>query len=115
MTRLLKSRSLKKLGVSFLFLLLTLEVLDRVFPLPSPGRGSPFATIVVARDGTPLRAFPGDDHVWRHPVSLQDVSPLYIESLVNYEDRMFRWHPGVNPFALMRAGWQVLRYRRVVS
>jgi penicillin-binding protein 1C len=90
-------------------------VLDWWFPLPSPGRNSPYAVIVLARDGTPLRAFPGDDHVWRHPVSLKDVSPLYLDALVTYEDRMFRWHPGVNPLALVRAAWQRLRYGHIVS
>src|SRR2546426_736930 len=94
---------------------LTLEVLDRCFPLPAPGRDSPYATVVVARDGTPLRAFPGDDNVWRHPVLLNEVSPLYLDALVRYEDRMFRWHPGVNPVALIRAGFQWVRYGRIVS
>jgi penicillin-binding protein 1C len=92
-----------------------LAALDWCFPLPKPGRNSPYALIVLARDGTPLRAFPGDDHVWRHPVSLNDVSPLYMDALVRYEDRWFRWHPGVNPFALARAGWQRLHYGRIVS
>ena len=98
-----------------LILLLTLAALDWYFPLPTPGRDSPYALVVVARDGTPLRAFPGDDHVWRHPVSLSEVSPLYLEAFITYEDKWFRWHPGVNPFALMRAGWQLARHRRVVS
>ncbi|MDP1705832.1 MAG: penicillin-binding protein 1C, partial [Sulfurimicrobium sp.] len=55
------------------------------------------------------------DHVWRHPVALADVSPRYIEALIRYEDRAFRWHPGVNPVALLRAGWQWLRHGRIVS
>src|SRR5262245_46233819 len=92
-----------------------LLALDLVFPLPEPGRDSPYATVVVARDGTPLRAFPGEDHVWRHPVSLKDISSLYLEALVAYEDKAFRWHPGVNPFALARAGWQRLVHGRIVS
>src|SRR2546425_12578875 len=108
-------RNLRKLGVSLAILLLTLEALDRCFPLPTPGRDSPYAMVVVARDGTPLRAFPGDDHVWRHPVLLSDVSPLYADALISYEDKWFRWHPGFNPFALMRAGWQLARHRHVVS
>ena len=86
--------------------LLALLVLDRLFPLPAPGRDSPYALVVLARDGTPLRAFPDNQHVWRHAVTLRQVSPLYLEALVAYEDRAFWWHPGVNPLALMRAGWQ---------
>lgn len=110
-----RGRKLKKVGAGLLILFLTLEVLDRCFPLPAPGRDSPYATVVVARDGTPLRAFPGDDYVWRHPVLLNEVSPLYLDALVRYEDRMFRWHPGVNPVALIRAGFQWVRYGRIVS
>ncbi|RJF99947.1 penicillin-binding protein 1C [Noviherbaspirillum saxi] len=90
-------------------------ILDRMFPLPAPGRDSPYAVVVVARDGTPLRAFPDKDHVWRHPVALNEVSPLYLEALTAYEDRAFWWHPGVNPFALVRAGWQWLVHGKVVS
>jgi penicillin-binding protein 1C len=89
--------------------------LDRLFPPPQPGRDAPYALVVVARDGTPLRAFPDRQHVWRHPVALADVSPLYVDALIAYEDRYFRWHPGINPLALARAGWQWTRHGRVVS
>src|SRR5437867_1817682 len=101
--------------ISALALLLAFAASDRCFPVPTAGRDSPYALVVLARDGTPLRAFPGSDHVWRHPVSLDEVSPLYLDALIKYEDRTFRWHPGVNPFALLRAGWQWLRYGRVIS
>jgi penicillin-binding protein 1C len=108
-------RQIRNIGVCLAIILIALASLDRCFPLPQPGRDSPYAVVVVARDGTPLRAFPGDDHVWRHPVSLNEVSPLYLDALVAYEDRMFRWHPGVNPLALVRASWQWLRHGHVVS
>lgn len=98
-----------------LLALLVLAGLDRAFPPPVPGRDAPNALLIVARDGTPLRAFPDRDHVWRHPVALADVSPLYLEALVRYEDRWFRWHAGVNPLALTRAAWQWLRHGRIVS
>jgi penicillin-binding protein 1C len=85
---------------------------DQLWPPPLPGRSAPQAQLVVARDGTPLRAFPDREHIWRHPVGIEDVSPRYIEALVAYEDRSFWWHPGVNPWALLRAGWQWLRMAR---
>jgi penicillin-binding protein 1C len=108
-------RNLRVFGAAAVILLVSLETLDRCFPLPAPGRNSPYAVAVVARDGTPLRAFAGDDHIWRYTVSLSQVSPLYLEALVAYEDRMFRRHPGVNPIALVRAGWQWLRHGHIVS
>src|SRR5215470_14876430 len=106
---------MKIIGAAVLILLVGFETLDRCFPLPAPGRNSPFAVAVIGRDGTPLRAFAGDDHVWRYPVSSNEVSPLYLDALVTYEDRTFRWHPGVNPVALIRAGWQWLRHGHIVS
>lgn len=106
-----RSKALRWLLVATLVLL----ALDQLFPPPLPDQNNDQALLIVARDGTPLRAFPDSDHVWRHPVTLAEVSPLYIEALLAYEDRWFRWHPGVNPVALMRAGWQWLWHGRVVS
>src|SRR6516164_9322793 len=63
--RLLLLPKYKRVLLAIAALLLGLEALDLSFPLPVPGRNSPYAVVVVARDGTPLRAFPGDDRVWR--------------------------------------------------
>jgi penicillin-binding protein 1C len=90
-------------------------VADRLYPLPTPGRAAPFALVVTARDGTPLRAFPDKRYIWRTPITLAEVSPRYVQALIGYEDRAFWWHPGVNPFALLRAAGQWLLYGRVVS
>jgi len=89
-------------------------VLDRLFPLPLPDEGAG-STVVLARDGRPLRAFPDRDGIWRYPVAIEDVSPLYIEALLTYEDRWFWRHPGVNPLALGRAFAQWIAHRRAVS
>lgn len=76
---------------------------------------APHAQVVLARDGTPLRAFPDAAHIWRNPVHLDEVSPRYVDAVLAYEDRWFYWHPGVNPFALMRAAAQWAWHGRVVS
>ncbi|KFC06632.1 penicillin-insensitive transglycosylase/transpeptidase [Trabulsiella guamensis ATCC 49490] len=86
---------------------------DRLWPLPlnevAPAR------VVVAEDGTPLWRFADTDGIWRYPVTLNDVSPHYLEALIQYEDRWFWEHPGVNPFSIARAAWQDLSARRVIS
>src|SRR5690606_7856708 len=94
--------------------LLALLALDLAFPPPLPDAGG-HATLVTARDGTPLRAFPDARGVWRLPAAAETVSPLYVEALLAYEDRWFRAHPGVNPAALLRAAWQAVRHGRIVS
>ncbi|HEV7490210.1 MAG TPA: penicillin-binding protein 1C, partial [Rhodanobacteraceae bacterium] len=100
-------------AVAILLLALAL-LLDRLFPLPLPGPTSG-STVVLARDGTPLRTFPDIDGVWRYPIKPEDVSPLYVEAVLTYEDRWFYKHPGVNPFALARAFGQWVVHRHLVS
>ena len=94
-------RCLRAVLVAVILLLLAAFVLDRLFPLqlPAPDTGS---TVVLARDGTPLRAFADSDGVWRYPTTAKRVSPLYLQALLTYEDRWFYRHPGVNPYALLR-------------
>jgi penicillin-binding protein 1C len=77
-------------------------VLDSIYPLKTFDPTN-YSTIIAARDDTPLRSFPDQNGVWRSPVTLDQVSPLYIEALLGYEDRYFYYHPGINPFALFRA------------
>ena len=108
--------------------LLTLFLIgDFLFPppffrsLPSSFSGAaqqkntPFAQIVLASDNTPLRAFPDQKHIWRHPVSVKEVSPRYLEVVLAYEDRWFYWHFGVNPVALLRAGAQWILKGKIIS
>ena len=52
------------------------------------------ARVVVAEDGTPLWRFADAQGVWRYPVTLADVSPRYLQALIQYEDRWFWRHPG---------------------
>lgn len=71
--------------------------------------------VVYARNGEVLSVFLSKDDKWRLNSSVQDVSQKYVESLLFIEDRHFYIHPGVNPFAIIRASWQWLRTGRVVS
>jgi len=107
-------RRARRLALAAGVLALGALALDRLFPLPLPATDDGSA-VVLARDGTPLRAFADRHGVWRYPVTAQDVSPLYLEALLGYEDRWFRWHPGVNPLALLRAAGSLLSRGRIVS
>ncbi|KRG42370.1 penicillin-binding protein 1C [Stenotrophomonas panacihumi] len=95
-------------------LLALLLVLDVLCPPPLP-KAPDVSTLVVAADGTPLRAFADRDGVWRYPATPATVSPLYLQALLTYEDRGFYHHPGINPWALLRASGQWLRAGHVVS
>ncbi|NBA95083.1 peptidoglycan glycosyltransferase PbpC [Pseudomonas sp. R5(2019)] len=90
-----------------------LWIADRIWPLPLPA--DDLARVVLAEDGTPLWRFADAKGVWRYPVTAEQVSPLYLQALLTYEDRWFYRHPGVNPLALGRAAWQNLSGGRVLS
>ncbi|MFJ9992111.1 peptidoglycan glycosyltransferase PbpC [Pseudomonas putida] len=107
------ARILRGIGITVLSSVVLLWLADRLWPLPMPG--DDLARVVLAEDGTPLWRFADADGVWRYPVSPDEVSPLYLEALLTYEDRWFYDHPGVNPLALARAAWLNLRGGRVVS
>ena len=92
-----------------------LLLLNSLYPLNFPRDNALFARITVDDSGRPLRAFADQAGVWRYPTSLEQVSPLYLEVLLTYEDRWFWYHPGVNPLALIRASFQNLLQGRVVS
>ena len=62
-----------------------------------------------------MRAFADKQGIWRYPTTLKKVSPLYIEALLNYEDRYFWQHFGVNPLALIRASFQYLQQGKIIS
>lgn len=103
----------KYLTILIAVLFSTFIICNYLFPIPKNNRH--FSTVVLADDGRPLRAFADENGVWRYPATLNDVSPRYIEALINYEDRWFYHHPGVNPLAMIRATWQMIRYRKLIS
>ncbi|MFA1289738.1 penicillin-binding protein 1C [Xanthomonas axonopodis pv. nakataecorchori] len=109
-----RRRWLRWLRLSAAALLSVMLLLDLAFPLPLP-KSRDTSTLVVARDGTPLRAFADRHGVWRYPATPQSVSPLYLQALLNYEDRWFWRHPGVNPWGLLRAGGQWIGQGHIVS
>src|SRR5688500_11794856 len=71
--------------------------------------------LVLDRNGALLRPFAIADGRWRLATTLADVDPLFIETLIAYEDRRFREHRGVDVRALARAGLQLVAHGRRVS
>ena len=85
-------------------------LLDLAFPLPLPQQRDTSTLVVAARWHAAARLRRS-----RRRVALSGraraVSPLYLQALLNYEDRWFWRHPGINPCRLLRAGRQWLRER----
>ena len=73
------------------------------------------STVILDRKGQLLRPFATADGRWRLPVAAGEVDPRYLAMLKVYEDRRFDTHPGIDPAATLRAAWQWLISRRIVS
>lgn len=64
-----------------------------------------WSRVVMDRNGNLLHLSTAADSRYRLWTPLSGVSPQWIEATLIKEDRWFHWHPGVNPFALVRATW----------
>ncbi|MCB1172918.1 MAG: transglycosylase domain-containing protein [Leptospiraceae bacterium] len=52
---------------------------------------------------------------WRNWIAVEQVPRNTRDLLLLAEDARFFWHPGIDPFAILRASWQNFRQRRIVS
>lgn len=77
--------------------------------------GVPFSGTYLDRKGDPLRIFLTSDDKYRERRHLSDFPPEFIEGILLQEDRYFYAHSGINPGALIKAGWTtyVTKKRRV--
>ena len=82
---------------------IALRLLLAVVPHPALRERIALSRAVTAADGTLLRLTLADDGQYRMWTGLDQLSPLLVEATLRYEDRHFYRHPGVNPFALVRA------------
>ncbi len=87
---------------------------ERMAPL-SFARAEALSVTVLDRHDQLLRAYTAPDGRWRLPVDAKEVDARYLAMLLAFEDARFRSHHGVDPFALGRASWQLIRHRRIVS
>lgn len=76
----------------------------------------PYTTIVCSEDGEIIGARIASDIQWRFPPNDSLAMSAKLKTcLVNYEDRYFYYHPGVNVVALVRALYLNIRYGKIVS
>lgn len=72
------------------------------WPLPQSLTQTPYATMLLARDKSLLGASIATDQQWRF-APVENLPDKYKTSLLLFEDHYFYQHPGINPFALLRA------------
>lgn len=76
-----------------------------VLPKPPLLEEVSFSQCVRDRNGKLLRVTLTSDQKYRVWTSLPNISPALIDATLQFEDKYYRYHPGVNPVALVRAAF----------
>ena len=94
-------RWLRAAGVGVLGFVVLLAALRLVPHAPLSARVA-LSRAIYARGGELLRMTLAEDEQYRLWTPLAEISPLSVRAALTYEDRWFRFHPGVNPLSLAR-------------
>ena len=84
-------------------LLVIIYLIIRIFFTPSLLSDTHFSRAYYDRDGKLLRMTLSADDKYRIYTPLNEISPTAARAIILYEDKYFRYHPGVNPVALVKA------------
>ena len=77
----------------------------RLWPHPPLKGWKPSSVAVTDTHGKLLRLVLASDDRYRLWVPLKDMSPQLVDAVLLHEDNWFWWHPGFNPYGLLRGGW----------
>mgnify|MGYP001161871673 CR=1 FL=1 len=103
-------RFFKGSGIAIVAVFLLFLLLNRIFPVPDKIE---YSAIVTDNKGELVNAFLTKDQKWRMKTELNEISPLLRKTIIAKEDKYFYSHPGVNPFAVVRALFKnIFRMRR---
>lgn len=97
-----------------IFILIGLMLIALLWPVPTPLFDAPYATVLNSREGQLLGARIADDGQWRFPPG-NALPDKYKQCVVQFEDRYFYMHPGINPIAILRAIRQNISEGKIVS
>lgn len=107
-----------KYSLQLVFCVLILWICLMHLWIPKPFISKPYSTLLYTTETSGREVLLGariaSDGQWRFP-SGSEVPGKFAVCLTQYEDKRFWYHPGVDPFALMRAVQLNLTQSRVVS
>jgi penicillin-binding protein 1C len=87
-----------------------------LIPLSGEKLSRNYSQVILASDSSFMRVFLNDAEQWCLSPRLEPEIPEKLKTAVlNYEDRHFYRHPGVNPVALIRAFYLNVKHGQIVS
>ena len=110
-------RALKLISISGLLFCaaLTAYVAWYVRQAPDLGRLTDVSQVIRTQDGTIINLRLTEDGYWREKATLANIDPKLLNVLIAYEDQRFWDHRGVDPKAVIRAGYDFVKSGRIVS
>ena len=111
----MQSNKTRRIVIRGLWGLAALTALLYLFCLPRDlFKGEGWSAVVIDRKGELLGARISEDGQWRFPPG-DSLPGKYVKSVIEFEDRWFRLHPGVNPVSIIRSAVTNIRSGHVVS
>lgn len=101
-------RILKGIGIGAAVFILA----DLIFPVHTNIEYTP---VVLGKDGTVLHTFLTQDEQWRFKTQLEEITPELKKAIIYKEDKYFRYHPGINVFAVGRAAFNNIMHMKRTS
>jgi len=99
-------------GALFIAIFLCLNI---IFPLPFSRIEEDYSVINTAANGELLRISLSGGGRYRIKLKLNEMSPYLVKGFLEYEDRYYYFHPGINPYAVLRAAVLNIKSGRIVS
>ena len=96
---------MKRRGLIVVALLALGLIALRLWPAAPLQQQAPLSRAFYTSDGTLLRITLASDEQYRVWTPLDQIDSRLVEAVMLYEDRWYRWHPGVNPVSLVRGAW----------
>ncbi len=87
-------------------------VLNFLFPLKV---NIDYSKVIYDREGRTVHTYLTEDDKWRIKAGLDEITPELRKAIILKEDKYFYYHPGINPFSLVRAVYKNIISNRRVS
>lgn len=86
------------------------------FPLKNPFIDSDYSRVITDRNAEILRVFLNSEEQYCLPPVFNNTVPEKLhQAVIHFEDNYFYYHPGINPVSVVRAVYQNLKNKKVVS
>ncbi|MBE9469529.1 MAG: penicillin-binding protein 1C [Bacteroidetes bacterium] len=106
------NKTIKKVFVALGVLL----IICFFIPFSSPFFETDYSQIVKDKNGKVLRIFLNNNEQWcLPPEDTIKIPDKLKESIICFEDNYFKWHIGINPVSIVRATYQNISEKHIVS